>query len=621
MLRRRSVDRICEFSTRAGNYPVDGTGNELILPTITCRGAYMHLIPQSWSHLHILVSVLPSVGLVFVLGFYVTAFVTDNEAMKRSCLVLFGILGILAIPTYFSGDHSMAVLSQDSKISRDLMDSHFGWGVASLAVLMMTGAVALIALWRFRRVERLSDNALHLVLGLAIVTLGLMVVVGELGWEISHHELRLDPATQKTPQAWSHVHMILNHFPTVGFVFALGFYMTALVMNNVVMKRSSLVLFVICAVLVVPTYVTGNASMWAMTDPKMPGISKAVINAHRDMALLMLFGLAFTGVAAWIELWRFRHLGRFSNRSLYVVLAFAIVTLGVMAETGHLGGQINHPEIRLATDVLPTDPKAGWSAAIELLINQVVWFVPWQTLHFFGFSLVFGTALAVSLRVLGFWKSVPFSAVHRLLPLGVFGVVMNVFSGMLILQADSFRYLNEITFVPKIIFFTIGAIAVLYFSVSEGVWNVKAGEDAPMSAKWVAALVLLSWAGVIMGGRLLPYVEYGGIAYGLRKHRRRLRGHCRRGMCPGSCVRRNVLPEQSSGPERPLARVRITIKESERARMAGAYAVRGMGQCIVGLGARADNPRVRDGDSHRSHVHHWPASARVIPDDSVHLIE
>jgi len=85
-------------------------------------------------------------------------------------------------------------------------------------------------------------------------------------------------------------------------------------------------------------------------------------------------------------------------------------------------------------------------------------------------------------------------------------VAMNVFSGMLILQADSSRYLNEITFVPKVIFITIGAIAVLYFSVAEKLWTIKAGEEAPMSAKWVAALVLISWAGVIMGGRLLPYV-------------------------------------------------------------------------------------------------------------------
>src|SRR5262245_46684158 len=354
----------------------------------------MHLIPQSCSHWHILVSVFPLVGLVFVLGFYVAAFVTDNEAMKRSCLVLFGILGVLAVPTYFSGVVSLAVLSRDPKISQDLMNNHFDWGVASLAVLVMTGVTALVERWRCRGNVRLSNDALHLFLGLAIVSLVLMVVVGELGWEINHHELQLAPAKQRMPQAWSHVHIVLNHFPTVGFVFALVFYITALVLNNVVMKRSGLVLFVICAILGVPTYVTGAASMWALAT--VPGISKAVINAHRDMALWTLFGLAFTGVAAWIELWRFRHLGRFSNQSLYLILAFAIITLGVMAETGHRGGQINHPEIRVATDALPTDPKAGLSPAIESLINHVIWFVPWQTVHFFGFSIRHGVGAAQS---------------------------------------------------------------------------------------------------------------------------------------------------------------------------------------------------------------------------------
>jgi uncharacterized membrane protein len=300
--------------------------------------------------------------------------------------------------------------------------------------------------------------------------------------------------------------MILNHFPADGFVVALIFYIIALVVNNDGMKRTSLAVFVISSILAVPTYVTGAASMWALTDPPIQEISKALINAHRDLALMMLFGVGFTGAAAWIELWRFRHLGRFSNRSLYVVLAFAIITLGVMAETGHRGGQINHPEIRLATDILPTDPTAGWSPAIELLINNVIWFVPWQTVHFFGYSLIFGTMLAVILRVLGFWKSVPFSAVHRLLPLGVLGVLMNVFSGMLMMLADSFRYLNETTFAPKMAMIPIGVMAILYFSFSERVWNLKAGEDAPMSAKAVAVLVLLAWTGVVMGGRLLPYV-------------------------------------------------------------------------------------------------------------------
>jgi uncharacterized membrane protein len=413
-------------------------------------------------------------------------------------------LALLAIPTYLSGVGSIDVVTQDPKASQDLLADHQGWGLAAIAVLAMTGLVALIELFRSLGRRGFSDNALNLTLGLAFITLALMAVVGELGWEIHHHELALP--TRQTPQLWSHVHIILNHFPTVGFTLSLVLYVTALVLNNTVMKRTALVAFVICAILGVPTFVTGNASMWAVTETPIEGISKALINAHRDFALWTMFGLAFTGVTSWMELFRFRHLGRFSNGSLFLILAFAIVTLGIMAETGHRGGQINHPEIRVATDVLPTDPKAGVSPAVETNINYVLWFVPWQTVHFFGYSLIFGTALAVSLRVLGFWKSVSFAAVHRLLPIGVFGVVMNVFSGMLILQADSSRYLNEITFVPKVIFITIGGMAVLYYSLAERLWTVKAGEEAPMTAKWVAALVLISWAGVIMGGRLLPYV-------------------------------------------------------------------------------------------------------------------
>ena len=140
------------------------------------------------------------------------------------------------------------------------------------------------------------------------------------------------------------------------------------------------------------------------------------------------------------------------------------------------------------------------------MINQVIWFVPWQTVHFFGFSLIFGTALAVCLRVLGVWKSMlvlrraPAAAARRLR------------GGDERLQrhadhAGRFPPLSDRgDLPPKIAFIVIGAVAVLYFSVSEKLWNVKAGEDAPMSAKWVAAMVLLSWAGVIMGGRLIPYV-------------------------------------------------------------------------------------------------------------------
>jgi uncharacterized membrane protein len=467
----------------------------------------MHLVPQSWSHLHILVGVFPSFGLLFVLGFYIVGFFTDNNGIKRTCLVLFGLLALLAVPTYLSGDGSMAALSANPKISKVAMNAHYRWGMAALAVLLITGVVAWVELWRSGRAGHATKNAFLLVSGLAIVALGLMVMAD--GWEINHRELQsttVIPDVSTSP-AWPHVHMILNHFPTVGFAFAIAFFLIALVADNDVMKRSSLVLFVVCSIVGVPTYVAGTAAMWALTQPPIPEVSKAVINAHRDMALWTLFGLGFTGAAAWIELWRYRYFGRFSKLSLTLVLLFAFVTLGIMTETGHRGGQINHPEIRVATEAMPTDATAGISAAVESLIGNMVWFVPWQTVHYVGYCLIFGTVFAVVLRVLGFWKSVSFAAVHRLLLLGFVGVLVNVFSGMLMMLADSYRYVvNDYTFAPKIALITIGAMAVLYFSLSDRLWNVKAGEDAPAAAKWVAAVVLVAWTGVIVCGRLLNYL-------------------------------------------------------------------------------------------------------------------
>jgi uncharacterized membrane protein len=506
-----------------------------------------------------------------VLGFYFAGVRSGDELTRRICLILFVMLALLCIPIYVSGVLSAADLSGNPRYSQDTISTHYYWGLAAISVLTLVGVTAFVELWRSspgRHMFSLSSPALAhvmaaasgyaevsdeklrtasmmtaeagapaysgtaarggiahylrasakqigswspagLVTGFTIIALALTVVAGELGFHINHHELELAVTIPdiSTPQAWSHAHLVLNHVPTAGFVFGLAFYVIALVTNNALMKRGSLVVFVICSIAGVPTYVAGTAAMWALTQPTIPEISKAAINAHRDMALWTLFGLAFTGAISWIELWRARARGQFSQRALHLILLLAIVTLGIMTETGHRGGLINHPEIRTATDILPTDANAGISMSLESVMKDMIIFVPWQIVHFFGYCLIFGTVFAVALRVLGFWKSVPFAAMHQLLLLGFLGVVMNVVSGMLMMFADSYRYVvSDTTFAPKIAFITIGTIAVLCFSLSPRLWSVKAGQDAPVGAKWAATVALLAWAGVIICGRLLAFL-------------------------------------------------------------------------------------------------------------------
>lgn len=469
----------------------------------------MYLIPQSWSHVHILIGVFPTVGLLFALGFYITGLATNNDFIRRSCLVVFAGLALLAIPIYASGAGSSADLAGNPRYLRPMIDSHELWGIVVIVLLAATGLAAAVEFWRARQENRPTRDPYRMILGLAAAALLVSGYAAQLGFQVNHRELEISVLIPElsTPQLWSNVHIMVNHIPTAGFVFALAFFVAALVANNEGMKRASLAAFVICSIAGVPTYVAGTAAMWALTQPTIPEISKAVINSHRDMALLTLIALAFTGTVAWVELWRSRQAGKLTQSSLNAVLVSAIVTLAIMTETGHRGGLINHPEIRTAMDTLPTDPEAGISQQIETTMREFVWFVPWQIVHFFGYCLIFGAVAAVALRVLGFWKAASFAAMHRVLVVGVVGVLMNIVSGMLMMMADSYRYVVSYTpFAPKIALLTIGSIAVLYFTVSDRIWNVQAGQEASLSAKWMAIAVLAAWAGVIACGRLLAFI-------------------------------------------------------------------------------------------------------------------
>lgn len=308
------------------------------------------------------------------------------------------------------------------------------------------------------------------------------------------------------PQSGPHLHILLNHFPSMGFVFGLGFFITAIVLDNDLMKRACLVLFAILGVLSIPTYISGAASMWALNGD--PGSPQSLINHHRDVALLAFIGLGITGCAAWLILWRVRTGAAMTNRALYTVLGLALVTLLLMAEAGHEGGFITHEEIRGAEQLAATDENVGRTVNLENTFNSALFAFPgMETLHFLGMGMIFGTVLFLTLRVLGFLKIIPFSAVHRLLPLGLIGLFVNSVSGMLLFIADSARYTAMPSFPHKIEALVIGTIAIIYFSLSDKLWAVKAGDDAPMTAKVVAAVTLVSWTLVVIFGRILPYTE------------------------------------------------------------------------------------------------------------------
>lgn len=307
------------------------------------------------------------------------------------------------------------------------------------------------------------------------------------------------------PNTGPHLHIVLNHFPLIGSVFVLGLLIASAYMKNDDMRRVSLILFVVLGLLAIPTYITGAAAGWAYQG--RPDMSVQILDAHRDAALMAFVFIGLTGLVSWLVLWRERRYGRASTAGFYAVLALGIVALLTIVEAGSLGGTVLRPELREGAMAEPI----GLTAAIESAIQSIIWAWPsMEAAHFVGMAVLFGVVLLVGLRVLGVARNVPYSAVHRLLPLGALALLVNIVTGMFFFIADSGRYVAMDGFPPKIIWLMVGGLAIIYFTIFDDIWDVKSNEDAPPRAKVMAALTMVSWAAVLVFGRLLPYYGEGG---------------------------------------------------------------------------------------------------------------
>jgi hypothetical protein len=123
-------------------------------------------------------------------------------------------------------------------------------------------------------------------------------------------------------------------------------------------------------------------------------------------------------------------------------------------------------------------------------------------------ALLFGIVLLLTLRMLGMMKSIPFQALHRLLPLAILGFIMNVISGMVFFIASPGMYVGNPGFALKIGFMLVAGICVVYFTVFEEPWAVGPDKEAPFTAKIVAVCTLTGLLGVMYFGRMLPFLRY-----------------------------------------------------------------------------------------------------------------
>jgi hypothetical protein len=301
----------------------------------------------------------------------------------------------------------------------------------------------------------------------------------------------------------AHIHLLLNHFPTIGYIIGGGLFLLSLITKSDDLKRASLVVLLGIALIAIPTYMSGNGAADAIKS--LPGVSKSLIETHEGVALEAVVFMLFTGAFAWLGLWQFRRLARIPGWNLAVILVLTVVSLALMARASNLGGEIRHAEIRAGQGTVT--PEGALARTVGSFVTETPWMWPTcETLHFVGLSLLCGVVFLVDLRVLGVMRGVSFASLHRLLPWAALGFGINVVTGMLFFVGIPGQYIHNAAFYWKVGLVMLAGANALYFTLFDEPWSLGPGEDAPLTAKVFAASAMVLWVAVMYCGSMLPFL-------------------------------------------------------------------------------------------------------------------
>jgi hypothetical protein len=152
-----------------------------------------------------------------------------------------------------------------------------------------------------------------------------------------------------------------------------------------------------------------------------------------------------------------------------------------------------------------------WLADTEYAtwVRESLWGWPISlTFHAFGNAAVIGLIFIISLRLVGLFRTIPYTSLNRLFPVIWIGVAVQVMSGFSLWMSKPDRYITDGMFLAKFTFVIIGVVVTVYFQNTikrEAVaWEAK-GTVSSRGVKFAVAAAL-AWAAVLTTGRLTAYL-------------------------------------------------------------------------------------------------------------------
>jgi hypothetical protein len=130
------------------------------------------------------------------------------------------------------------------------------------------------------------------------------------------------------------------------------------------------------------------------------------------------------------------------------------------------------------------------------------------TIHAFGTATVLGLIFIIGLRLLGFFRTIPYRVMYRLFPFIWVAILAQAVSGFTLWVTKPGRYLADGMFELKFSLVIVGVIVTVFFYriMQREVAGWEAEHKASSAGVKFGIATCVVWAAVVIGGRLTAYL-------------------------------------------------------------------------------------------------------------------
>ena len=140
-------------------------------------------------HIHLLLSHVPVLGSIFATLLLAYAMLRKSDEQKQLALIILIFAALVTVPVYLTGEPTEEVVEKLAGVTHAAIEQHEDAAKISMILMMITGAISLLAVFFQRRAGNVARWVVWLSLVFALVTAGSMIRTGNLGGQIRHTEI------------------------------------------------------------------------------------------------------------------------------------------------------------------------------------------------------------------------------------------------------------------------------------------------------------------------------------------------------------------------------------------------------------------------------------------------